>query len=109
MATVSLTPALRAEYENLFNTCVIRPERAAAVERLIDTLVANRARYQAVSSALRIPWHFIAVIHNMESSQSFKGHCTMAIRCERAPCRCRPVGRRRVHRPSPGSRARRMR
>lgn len=74
MATVSLTPALRAEYENLFNTCVIRPERAAAVEKLIDTLVANRARYQAVSSALRIPWHFIAVIHNMESSQSFKGH-----------------------------------
>ena len=74
MAKVNLTPALRAEYEALFNSCVIRPERAAAVEKLVDALMANQARYQAVAAAMGVPWHFIAVTHNMESSQSFKGH-----------------------------------
>lgn len=74
MAKVTLTPALRAEYETLFNSCTVRPERAAAVEKLVDALLANRARYQAVGGAMGIPWHFIAAIHNMEASQSFKGH-----------------------------------
>jgi len=74
MAKVALTDALRAQYTDLFNTCTIRPNRAAAVEGLINSLVANRARYEAVGNPLGIPWHFIAVIHNMESSQSFTRH-----------------------------------
>ncbi len=74
MPKVTLTDALRAQYVDLFNTCVIRDSRAAAVEKLIDGLIANRPRYEAVGNPLGIPWHFIAVIHNMESSQSFNGH-----------------------------------
>ena len=74
MPTVPLTAALRQEYQDLFSGCVIRPNRVAAVEALVDQLQANRARYEAVGTALSIPWAFIAVIHNMESSQSFAGH-----------------------------------
>jgi lysozyme family protein len=74
MPGISLTDALRSEYENLFNTCIIRPGNAPAVEAIVAKLVANRARYDKVSSALGIPWGFVAVIHNMEASQNFTRH-----------------------------------
>lgn len=74
MAKVTLTPALRTEYETLFNSCVVTPKRLDAVEKLCEQLVTNRDRYSAVGDKLGIPWFFIAVIHNMEASQSFKGH-----------------------------------
>jgi len=74
MATVKLTDSLRQEYVTLFGSCTIRPNRAAAVEELVDGLQANRTRYEAVSDAAGVPWHFIAVIHNMESGQRFTGH-----------------------------------
>ena len=70
----TLTMALRAEYEQLFNSCVIRPERAAVVLGLVNKLVANKARYQAVAKASGVPWHFVAVVHNMESGQRFDRH-----------------------------------
>lgn len=42
MPTVPFTDALRREYENLFNTCIIRPERVGAVEESIVKLHANK-------------------------------------------------------------------
>jgi lysozyme family protein len=74
MAGVSFTPALQAEYLDLFTQCVVLPGKAAKVDGLVDQLTSNRERYEAVGSGLDIPWFFIGVIHNMESSQSFKGH-----------------------------------
>ena len=74
MPNVVLTPALRAEYKSLFDRCVIRPDKAVAVENLIDRLDSNRARYAAVGTALGIPWAFIAITHNMESTQNFNTH-----------------------------------
>jgi len=74
MGTVELTPALRSEYERLFAECKVRPERLAAVNLIVDALVASQARYAAVAKALSIPWQFIGAIHNMESSRSFTRH-----------------------------------
>lgn len=74
MPNVQLTSALRKEYEDLFNGCVIRANRAAAVEQIVAQLVANKSRYKAVEAASGVPWHFIAVVHNMESSQRFDRH-----------------------------------
>ena len=74
MAKVSLTPALRLEYETLFNGCAIRPERFRAVNDLVAAITANRARYGAVSDALGVPWHFIGVIHNLEAGLDFTRH-----------------------------------
>lgn len=70
----SLTAALRNEYEALFNRCVINPGKAKLVAGLVDKLLANRGRYDAVSKLTGVPWHFIAVTHNMESSQNFARH-----------------------------------
>lgn len=74
MARISYTPALQAEYVDLFTGCVVSPGKAGSVDGLVDKLASNRDRYEAVGSGLGIPWFLIAVIHNMESSQSFKGH-----------------------------------
>jgi lysozyme family protein len=74
MPDVSLTVSLRSEYEDLFNNCVIRPERLASVEALIAGLLSNRVRYENVGGNLGIPWFFVAVIHNMEASQNFTRH-----------------------------------
>jgi lysozyme family protein len=41
------------------------------VERLVDRLLTNQGRYESVANALGIPWYFVAVIQNMESSQDF--------------------------------------
>lgn len=74
MPSVALTQALHTEYERLFRTCAIRPERASEVERTVDRLLAGRARYEAARDASGVPWHVIAVIHSMESSSNFKTH-----------------------------------
>ena len=74
MAGVPLTDALRNEYERLFTTCEIRPQRAQIVEQLSAQLTGNSAGYHAVADVLGIPWFFIAVIHNMEAGQRFTAH-----------------------------------
>jgi lysozyme family protein len=71
---IPLTDELRKEYESLFETCDVRPERQQAIDGLIGRIVGNKDRYRAVGTPLGIPWYFIGVIHNMESSLSFKGH-----------------------------------
>lgn len=65
---------LRNEYENLFNTCNVNFSKAAEVENIIKKIITNKSRYENAGSHLGIPWYFVAVIHNMESSLSFNGH-----------------------------------
>jgi lysozyme family protein len=74
MAKVAFTQALREAYESLFNTCIIRPEKQAEVEKTVSGLLANQSRYQSVSAQTGIPWFFIAAVHNMEASQNFNRH-----------------------------------
>lgn len=71
---VKATTDLLAEYEKLFADCKVNAERTKAVDDLVTSIIANKTRYEAVGTPLSIPWHFIAVIHNMESSQSFTKH-----------------------------------
>lgn len=74
MARLSLSPALRKEYEQLFNSCLINPAKFDDVNRLVESLYSHRDQYQDVAEKMGIPWAFIAVVHNMESSQNFKKH-----------------------------------
>ncbi len=73
MAGVTFTQNLRGEYERLFNSCIIRAERADTVAGIITALLTDRPRYQAVEDELGVPWFFVSVIHNMESGRDF--HC----------------------------------
>lgn len=74
MAIVRLTPALRAEYEQLFDRCELRPERAREVDGLMARVLAGRPRYGQVEAATGVPWHFVAVTHQMEASGRFDRH-----------------------------------
>jgi lysozyme family protein len=72
--TVPLTDTLRAEYQNLFDTCEVNADRQNEVAGLAASITQHRSRYEAVGTPLAIPWFFIGVIHNMESSQRFDRH-----------------------------------
>jgi lysozyme family protein len=69
-----LNSALRAEYERLFAGCKVRQQRIEDADRIIDRLVAARARYEALETTLGTPWYFVAVIHSLESGQRFDRH-----------------------------------
>lgn len=71
---VSLTNALRAEYQRLFATCEIRPARLGAVETTTDRIVANRNRYAEAGGALGVPWYFVGLVHSLESGVHFGKH-----------------------------------
>ena len=67
---------LKAEYHELFDHCVIRPNRetAVAADLKILTLPESVPRYRAVQEKTGVPWYFIALVHDLEASFRFRGH-----------------------------------
>lgn len=47
--------------------------RSSQINALADKIIANKARYDAVSKKTGVPWDVIGVIHYRESSGSFAG------------------------------------
>lgn len=74
MPNVTLTSALRKEYEDLFNTCDILPKWVREIESTLSSLQANRTRYERVTGTAGVPWFVVAVIHNMEAGLNFTKH-----------------------------------
>lgn len=74
MPLINLNDNLKNEYRNLFDSCMIREAKINAVEIIIQKIIANRLRYENAGSTAGVPWYFIAVIHNMESSLNFNRH-----------------------------------
>lgn len=72
--TLTLTDALRAGYETLFATCVIRPERQPEIGAAVQKMIAHKARYKALADTVGVPWTVIAVNHELECGQSFDKH-----------------------------------
>jgi len=52
MATVAFTSSLRDEYQELFDSCHIRAERATEVNGLVKKVAQNRERYDGVGAPL---------------------------------------------------------
>ncbi len=71
---MNLTEVLKSEYTKLFYTCIIKPGKAPIVESILKKILDNKNRYQSVSGKVGIPWYFISVIRNMESSLNFNCH-----------------------------------
>ena len=69
-----VAPERRAEYEELFTTCVTRPERIAKLNWYANAVLANKARYETVGGPLAIPWWFIGAVHGLESGFAFDRH-----------------------------------
>ena len=65
---------LRSEYNNLLQTCEIRADKLREVQDICDTILANKARYEAIATATKVPWFMVAAIHNMEGGLNFNTH-----------------------------------
>ncbi|QIR35359.1 hypothetical protein HCG51_00405 [Tolypothrix sp. PCC 7910] len=65
---------LKSEYQKLWNRCEIKTEKLAPTQDTVAIIRTNRGRYEALQHKLNVPWYFIAVIHNMESSLKFTRH-----------------------------------
>jgi lysozyme family protein len=65
---------LKPEYLNLWNKCNIKPENLNLTQEIVAKIRLNRPRYEVIQQKINVPWHFIAVIHNMESSLKFTKH-----------------------------------
>ncbi len=66
--------SLRDEYRRMFDTLSVRPAFAESAEWHLRMLRQSRARYERVQDAVEVPWHFIGVIHALESSFNFRAH-----------------------------------
>lgn len=71
---MEFTSALREEYARLFDACTVREASRSVIEDIVVRIVANRARYEAVSTRTGVPWFVVAVIHAKEASLRFTRH-----------------------------------
>lgn len=71
---MNLTSAVKAEYDRLWNTCEVRPERRASAVAIADRIAAHRGRYQAAGSPHGVPWYVVGIIHQLEASGDFTKH-----------------------------------
>ena len=88
----TLSNALRAEYQQLFDTCQLNPDSLKLVDQMATKIMANQARYRALADPMGIPWYVVGVIHAMEAGLDFNCHlhngdplsaCTVNVPCGR--------------------------
>lgn len=51
----------------------VLPDHTASVDKVSHRLVASKQRYETVALKTGVPWPVVAVIHERESSQSWRG------------------------------------
>lgn len=66
--------ALKADYENLWSTCVVKPIGNHYATQTVNKMRANESRYESIGDVTSVPWWFIAVLHNMECGLNFNKH-----------------------------------
>jgi lysozyme family protein len=69
-----VTKAQRQGYDLLFASCLIRPARRTVVDQVVRRINANKARYDKVARALKMPWYVVGIIHSLEASGDFTRH-----------------------------------
>ena len=65
---------IAGEYDAMFAAMKIDPAKLADVDRLAKVLASFRSTYDLIEKQLRIPWHFVGLLHCMESSFNFGTH-----------------------------------
>lgn len=66
--------ALLNQYAQLFITCEIKPSIVGKADHIIDRILENRPRYEAVEQQSKVPWYMVGVIHHMEADLRFDRH-----------------------------------
>lgn len=72
---MKLTDKIRRDYLQKFNFLFLSgPEVYAELDKIIEKMQANKARYEEVALVSNCPWWFVATLHQMESSLDFSKH-----------------------------------
>ncbi len=64
--------ATQKGYANLWSKMIVTPAKLPALKALAARLNANRVRYEIIASRTGVPWHWIAIAHNLEGGGNFK-------------------------------------
>jgi lysozyme family protein len=70
----TLTPQLQSEYQRMFESCAINPEKYPEVDTILNSILKGKTFYEAVEKRLGIPWYFIGIVHCLEGSCNFGVH-----------------------------------
>jgi len=65
---------LKPEYQKLWDSCEIKPDKLSTTQNIVAKISSDRLRYEVLQQKINVPWYFVAVIHNMESSLNFTKH-----------------------------------
>lgn len=63
---------LKNEYNKLWVTMTVNPNNGASA--VVQTMINNKPRYDAVVAGTTIPWYFIAIVHFLEGGMNFTRH-----------------------------------
>ncbi|MBC1242232.1 hypothetical protein [Nostoc sp. 2RC] len=65
---------LKPEYQKLWDSCEIKADKLSTTQNIVAKISGDRLRYEVLQQKINVPWYFVAVIHNMESSLNFTKH-----------------------------------
>lgn len=65
---------LASQYRKQWSGMWIVPDYTDEIDAIARKLVSYKPRYVAVEQSLGVPWYFVAVLHNRESSARFDRH-----------------------------------
>jgi len=69
--TLAFTDTTKSGYANLWAKAQILPQRQNEAKALAAKLNAHRSQYEAIETVTKIPWWWIACIHERESGTDF--------------------------------------
>lgn len=66
---------LKTEFDAEWASCQIRPDKQAAVDAMVAKLKSHRTEYEQAAAPFNdMPWHFIGIIHGMETGFRLDRH-----------------------------------
>jgi lysozyme family protein len=69
-----LTKEWATEYEILYETAEINPEKHPYINWYTNKILLNKSRYQFVEARTKVPWFVVAAIHMLEANGDFTKH-----------------------------------
>ena len=71
---IPLDGPLRASYQNLWDTMVVRKEHEREVNTTATKIYGNKLNYIDIANEVKIPWCLVGIIHYMECNLDFSKH-----------------------------------
>ena len=74
LSAVVNNATLRAEYRQLYKAAIVDKKRTAIINQRVQAISKAKARYENVQAKTKVPWWFIAIVHQLECGGSFSKH-----------------------------------